>query len=68
MGNTTDRVLDQKEKDARVSFIDILMANVDNTDLDDYEFRQFARCSVTLFTPTARVEELRKKQNEENEI
>jgi len=49
-----ERELDQEEKDARIYFIDTLMANVDNTDLDDYEFRAFVRSSVTLFTPLDR--------------
>ena len=51
MDDKDERILDQKEKDARIWFVDTLMANVDNTNLDDYEFRQFVRCSVTLFTP-----------------
>jgi len=34
MDEKNERVLDQKEKDARIYFIDTLMANVDNIDLD----------------------------------
>jgi hypothetical protein len=49
-----EREFDQQEKDARIWFVDTLMANVDNADLDDYEFRQFVRSSVTLFTPIER--------------
>ena len=44
-------IMDQKEIDARVNFIDTLMANVDNLGLNDEEFRTFVRNSVTLFNP-----------------
>ncbi|MBT6052678.1 MAG: hypothetical protein HOG49_38250 [Candidatus Scalindua sp.] len=64
MDEFQERVLDQREKDARIYFIDTLMANVDNDRLEDEEFREFVRCSVTLFTPTVRVEEIRRKQND----
>ncbi|MBT6052430.1 MAG: hypothetical protein HOG49_36980 [Candidatus Scalindua sp.] len=63
--DANERVLDQTERDARVHFIDTLMANVDNKRLYDEEFREFVRCSLSLFTPTVRVEELRKEQNGE---
>jgi hypothetical protein len=47
--------MDQKEIDARVCFIDTLMANVDNKKLSDKEFRAFVRNSVTLFDPAMSV-------------
>ena len=35
MDEFQERVLDQREKDARIYFIDTLMANVDNDRLED---------------------------------
>ena len=54
--------MDQKEIDARVNFIDTLMANVDNLGLNDEEFRTFVRNSVTLFNPLLSVIRVKVKQ------